>query len=69
MEFSKAFVLIPLMEFLVMHNDAVRFLRGLVKSIDVDIRERRFLYDFFNKGMLFLSKTMHRSISKHDPIS
>ena len=68
-EFSKGFTLIPLMEALDMHNDAVRFLSGLTKHIDADIRGHRFMYDHFAKGMSALSKTMHKSISKRDPTS
>ena len=66
-ELTRELTLIPLMEALDMHNDVVRFLSGLTKQIDTDIREHRFMYDYFAKGMSSLSKTMHRAISKRDP--
>jgi hypothetical protein len=68
-ELTRELTLIPLMEALDMHNDVVRFLSRLTKQIDTDIREHRFMYDYFAKGMSALSKTMHRSISKRDPTS
>jgi hypothetical protein len=68
-ELTRELTLIPLMEALDMHNDVIRFLSGLTKQIDTDIREHRFMYDYFAKGMSALSKTMHRSISKRDPTS